>query len=114
MKRPAWSLELVRDTNAPLELVQASLKKTDFRDWHPRLAGVCPELETTEDGSFRMNYHQNPCWGVLEMGQLEVQRKGDRTLLIHRARFKGWPVLLLMGWWRLHSHRMWERFVETL
>lgn len=71
-------------------------------------------METATAGSFVMSYQQKPCWGVLETGRLEVRRQDDRTLLLHQARFKGWPVLLLMGWWRLHSHRMWERFVETL
>ena len=113
--RPVWSLELVRDTNAPLEAVAAVLSDgAGFRRWHPRLKAVPVRVEWDDPQRFEAGYRLRPCPGVLEEGCFEVRTEGGRLLLIHRVRFKGWPVILLMGWWRLRSHRMWERLVESL
>ena len=113
--RPVWSLELVRDTNAPLEAVAAALSNgAGFHRWHPRLKTVAVKIERNEAQRFEAGYRLHPFPGVQEEGCFEVRPEGERLLLVHRARFKGWPVILLMGWWRLRSHRMWERLVESL
>lgn len=115
VKRPVWSFEEVRDTNAPVSVVTAFLKDpASLPRWQPRLRGA--SLHVLEEGLARFvaAYAWRPTWGVAEEGRLEVIEAGGRTLLTHRARFRGWPVLLLMGWWRLRSHHMWERLVRSL
>ena len=115
MKRPVWSFQEVRDTNAPLAVVAPRLKDAmALKTWHPRLAGAPLEIVQDSDVRLMLRYVWSPVPGLIEEGELEATGQGDRTLLAHRARFKGWLVLPLMGWWRLRSHRMWERFVETL
>jgi|GEM_PF-5289666 len=115
MKRPVWNLELVRDTNAPLDgVVRVLTEGGDYYRWHPRLKAVDLRVHRSEPGHFEAGYTLRPCGGVVEEGTFEVHPEGDRILLTHRARFKGWPVLFLMGWWRVRSHRMWERLVESL
>lgn len=115
MRRPVWHLELVRDTNAPLEAVAAALSDGKaYHRWHPRLKRVDAYVQVKTSILFEMEYTLNPCFGVEERGIFEVRCLGDRQLLRHRAQFKGWPSLILMGWWRLRSHRMWERLVRSL
>lgn len=114
MKRPVWRLELLRDTDAPLARVAERLRDgAAFGEWHPRLREVKLQVHRDEPECFEAEYClEHP--GVLECGRFRLWCEGGRTVLHHEARFKGWPVLLLMGWWRLRSHRMWERFVEAL
>ena len=115
MKRPVWNLELVRDTNAPLEAVARVLSDgRSYHRWHPRLRAVDGIVRSQGPGHFELDYVVRPCLGVEEQGTFNVSQEGNRVLLVHRAKFKGWPVLLLMGWWRLRSHRMWERLVRSL
>ena len=115
MKRPVWSLELVRDTNAPLDAIAGVLSNGGaFYTWHPRLKVVEVVVQLSEVTRFEATYVARPCLGVEEQGVFEVKPEGDRLLLTHRATFKGWPVLILMGWWRVRSHRMWERLVRSL
>jgi len=113
--KPAWSFELVRDTNAPMQkVVEVLLDGGAFHRWHPRLRAVEGRIRKREAEHFLMDYMVRPVPGVEESGSFELRREGERVLLIHRAKFKGWPVLLLMGWWRVRSHRMWERLVRSL
>lgn len=113
--KPAWSFELVRDTNAPMHrVVEALLDGEGFYRWHPRLRQVEGQIRLREPEHFLMDYSLRPCPGVEEAGSFELCLEGERLLLIHRVKFKGWPVLLLMGWWRVRSHRMWERLVRSL
>ncbi len=113
--RPVWSFTLERTTNAPLDLVAARLKDGEgFGDWHPRHRRA--ELSVLrEDASVVELLHAcRPLPGVEEEGRYRAAREGEGLLLAYEGRFKGWPVLLLMGWWRIVSHRLWERFVEGL
>jgi len=113
--RPIWSLELIRDTNAPLEAVVSILAEgAGFHRWHPRLKAVDLQIRCAEPDRFEAHYAIQPCLGVEERGEFTLRPEGGRLLLIHRAKFRGWPVLFLMGWWRVRSHRMWERLVESL
>ncbi len=115
VKRPVWSLELVRDTNAPLEAVARVLSDgRSYGRWHPRLKAVEVRVRLQDLEAFEAEYVLRPCLGVEERGFFQARPEGKRLLLIHRATFKGWPVLFLMGWWRVRSHRMWERLVESL
>jgi hypothetical protein len=115
VRRPVWTLDLVRDTNAPLEQVVRVLSEgTAFYLWHPRLKVVEVCVQLRESAYFKANYKSHPFPGVEEQGIFEVWPDGERLLLIHRATFKGWPVLLMMGWWRVRSRRMWECLVESL
>lgn len=113
--RPVWSFSLERTTNAPLEMVVARLKDgAAYGAWHPRHRRA--ELEVVHEDPFRLEVHQRvrPLPGVEELGRYIVTRQGEGLLLTYEARFKGWPVLLLMGWWRIASDKTWERFVEHL
>jgi hypothetical protein len=113
--KPAWTFELVRDTNAPMEKVVEVLSDgASFHRWHPRLRSIEGRILKRENEQFEMDYVVRACPGVEESGSFELRQKGARLLLIHRARFRGWPVLLLMGWWRVRSHRIWERLVRSL
>jgi len=115
VRKPVWSLELVRDTNAPIDAVTRVLADGGaFHRWHPRLKVVEVRIRNADSQSFRADYTIRPCVGVEEQGCFVVRPEGDRLLLTHQVKFKGWPVLILMGWWRLRSHRMWERLVESL
>ncbi|WP_005033660.1 hypothetical protein [Holophaga foetida] len=115
MRSPLWHLQIERTTNAPFEVVVKALMDRDQRPlWHPRPgAGQWKILEQSED-HLAMEALENPIWGVEEQALYRVEPHDDRLLLSYHARFKGWPVLLLMGYWRLRSHRIWERFVESL
>jgi len=113
MKRPLWHLELVRTTDAPFDVVALALLEPQ-RTWHPR-PGRSPLRVLSHTGdTLELAQTEAPCWGVQEEAIYRVEPHGDRLLLTYHARFKGWPVLLLMGYWRLKSHRIWERFVEGL
>jgi hypothetical protein len=115
VKRPVWSLELIRDTDAPMDVVVRVLSDgAAFHRWHPRLKAVDLDIRECDPSSFKADYASCPCLGVEERGVFEVHPEGERLILVHRIAFKGWPVLLLMGWWRVRSHRMWERLVESL
>jgi hypothetical protein len=115
VKRPVWHFELVRDTNAPFALArEALLKGQDYHLWHPRRRSAFPEI--IEDGeSFEiLCRYQGP--GVVEEARYRVERANanGRLLLIYKNRFKGWLVLPLMGWWRIRSENIWERFIASL
>jgi hypothetical protein len=113
VKRPVWHFELVRDTNAPMELVrEALLKGQDYHLWHPRHRSAAPEI--IEDGEcFEILCHyQRLC--VTEEARYRAEPSGGRLLLIYKNWFKGWPVLPLMGWWRIRSEHIWERFIASL
>ena len=113
MKRPLWHLELVRTTDAPFEVATRALLEPQ-RPWHPR-PGKSPwqVLNHTTD-TLELAQTEAPCWGVEERAIYRVEPHEGGLLLSYHARFKGWAVLFLMGYWRLKSHRIWERFVEGL
>ena len=113
MKRPVWQFELIRDTNAPFALVRdALLDGKGYGRWHPRHKSVNPEI--VEDcGCFEIRYQMRRL-GLLEEAHYRVEPAEGRLLLIYRGRFKGWPVLPLMGWWRIKSEKTWERFIASL
>jgi hypothetical protein len=121
VKRPVWHFELVRDTNAPFALVrEALLKGQDYRHWHPRRRSASPEI--IEDGECFEILCRYKGLGVTEEASYRVERANanananadGRLLLIYKNRFKGWPVLPLMGWWRIRSEHIWERLIASL
>lgn len=113
MRRPVWRLELARTTNAPFKVVRTALL-AEARPWHPR-PGCSPlEISTDRPGLLELKQSERPLWGVEECATYRVESFENHLLLSYQARFKGWPVLILMGYWRLKSHRIWERFVESL
>lgn len=113
--RPVWSFSLERTTNAPLELVTSRLKDgAGFHAWHPRHRQALLRVVHEDDGRVELHHESTPLPGVVEFDRYLVTRQGDGLLLIYEARFKGWPVLVMMSWWRIVSNRLWERFVETL
>ncbi|MBL0312987.1 MAG: hypothetical protein IPP78_09815 [Holophagaceae bacterium] len=115
MKLPAWSFELLRDTDAPFERVQEKfLDGERYGAWHPRHARVSPQLVVNEPDRVEIEHWDNPVPGVEEWSRYVVNRRGGRVALLHTGKFKGLPVLLLMAYWQLKSARLWERFVETL
>ena len=113
--RPVWSLTLERTTNAPLELVAARLKDgAGYGSWHPR-HGTAEVVVLHEDASrLELQHTLRPLPFVEEQDSYTVVRQDSGLLLRYEARFKGWPVLMCMGWWRMASNRLWERFVEQL
>jgi len=113
VKRPVWHFELVRDTNAPFALVrQTLLNGQNYRLWHPRHCSVIPEI--IEDGECFEILCRIRGFGVHEEAMYRVEPVNERLVLTYRNRFKGWPAILLMGWWRLKSERIWERFIASL
>jgi hypothetical protein len=113
VKRPVWQFELIRDTNAPFVLVrEALLDKTNYRKWNSRHHSVLPEiLEDAECFEVRCCV----CgFFIYEEAWYRAEPTGERVLLTYRNRFKGWPVLPMMGWWRIKSQRIWERFIASL
>jgi hypothetical protein len=110
---PVWHFELVRDTNAPFALVrEALLNGQNYRAWHPRHRSVSPEI--VEDGECLEILCRVRGFGVREEARYLVEPINDRLLLTYRNRFSGWPVILLMGWWRIRSEHIWERFISSL
>ena len=113
--RPVWSFTLERITDAPLELVASRLKNgSGFQDWHRRHCSGVLRVVHEDSSRVEIQHESRPIWGVLEQDRYVVLRQGERLLLTYEARFKGWPVLVLMSWWRIISDRLWERFVEHL
>jgi hypothetical protein len=111
--RPVWQFEITRDTNAPFCLVrEALLDGKGYSDWHPRCRGASPEI--LEDGERLEILCRFAKFGIEEEAWYIIEPSGERLQLTYRNRFKGWPVLLLMGWWRVRSERIWERFIESL
>jgi len=116
MKRPVWQFEIVRDTNAPLALArELLLDGQNYHLWHPRHRNVSPRV--IEDGErFKIQYSIRS-FGVHEEAIYcaePLNGINGRLLLTYRNRFKGWPVILLMGWWRIRSERTWERFITLI
>ena len=111
--RPVWQFELVRDTNAPFQLVRdALLDGHGYHRWHPRCRKAAPQI--VEDGerfvalcSFNRLCIEEDAWYM-------VEKQENRLLLTYKNRFKGWPAIILMGWWRIRSERLWERLIESL
>lgn len=115
MKLPAWSFELSRNTDAPFGRVVEKLMDGDrYGSWHPRHARVSPRMLVDKPDRVEIEHRDQPVLGVEEWSRYVVQRSGERLILLHQARFKGLPVLLLMAYWRIKSERLWERFVESL
>jgi hypothetical protein len=115
VKQPVWILNLEATTNAPLAKVVASLLDgNSYHRWHPRHRSVQLQVLSQSSGLLEFESCVRPCLGVEEHAVYRVEVLEDRVSLVCRTRFKGYPVLLLMGWWRLRMHRMWERFVESL
>jgi hypothetical protein len=113
--RPAWSFELVRDTNAPLTVVRkALLNGDDYHKWHPRHSKAAPEI--IEDGECLEIVCRTSTFGLHEEARYRVEpaAAGGRLLLTYRNTFRGWPIILLMGWLRVRSERVWERFIASL
>jgi len=119
MKRPVWQFEIARDTDAPFALVRESLLDgQNYHLWHPRHRSVSPEI--IEDGEvFEIKYNiRGFCVSEKALYRVEplngLNGINGRLLLTYRNRFKGWPVLPLMGWWRIRSERIWERFITLI
>ena len=114
-KKPVWTFELIRDTDAPLERVLAALLDgTGYGAWHPSYAKATPHLSHQGEGLAEVVLQGSPFPGVLELMHFQIRTQEHRTLLLCVSRFKGWPVPLLIGWWRLERRDLWERFVRAL
>ncbi|MBL0209910.1 MAG: hypothetical protein IPQ13_03195 [Holophagaceae bacterium] len=115
MKLPVWSFELLRDTDAPFErVVERLLDGGRYGEWHPRHRHALPQLLMRDEARAEIQHQERPFPGVEEWSRYLIERKGDRVVLLHQGKFKGFPVLLLMAYWRIKSTRLWERFVEAL
>lgn len=115
MKTPVWSFQLLRDTDAPFERVVAKLLEGGrYHEWHPRHRQVLPRLLRQDGARAEIEHQERPVPGVEERSRYVVERSGGRVTLLHEGRFKGFPVLLFMAYWRLKSERLWDRFVESL
>ncbi|MDR2697111.1 MAG: hypothetical protein LBB40_01385 [Holophagales bacterium] len=103
----------MRDTNAPFALVrEALLNGQNYRLWHPRHRSVSPEI--IEDGERLEILCRIRGLGVYEEARYFVEPTDGRLLLTYQNRFSGWPVIILMGWWRIRSEHIWERFIASL
>jgi hypothetical protein len=111
--RPVWSFEIVRDTDAPFGVVRrALLDGGGYGSWSPRHAKA--EMEVAEDGACLEVLRRARSLGAREDAAYRVEPMGGRLLLTYRGRFRGWTAILFMGWWRMRSERVWERFVASL
>nr|WP_320131722.1 hypothetical protein [uncultured Holophaga sp.] len=113
MKTPVWTIELIRLTDAPLGLVEAALMDPT-RPWHPRPGTAPLEQVAREEDFLELSQTERPCWGVTERALYRLEARDEGLLLSYRARFRGWPALILMGYWRIKSRRLWESLVESL
>lgn len=115
MKLPVWSFELLQDTNAPFErVVERLMDGEHYGAWHPRYQRVSPRLVVNEGDWVEIEHRDKPVIGVEESSRYVVRRHGERVILLHTGKFKGFPVLFLMAYWRIKSANLWERFVESL
>lgn len=114
-KKPVWTFELIRDTDAPFERVlEALLDGARYGTWHPGYAKAAPHLSSRENDRAEVVVQGSPFPGVIELAHIQIRQQEGRVLLLYAARFKGWPVPLLIGWWRLERRDLWERFVRAL
>ena len=114
-KTPVWTLELIRDTDAPFHRVrEALLDGPRYGAWHPVYRSASPRIVNEEPGLAEIDCEESPFPGVTERLRFQIRQQGDRVLLVYSGRFKGWAVPLLLGWWRLERRDLWERFVRTL
>lgn len=114
--RPFWRLPspvftfcLTRDTNAPLSVIEDQIRQSES-PWHPRHKRLL--LKSTEIGTFECLHPRR--FFVEESERFRFIPQGDRVQLCYEVRFKGWPVLMAMGWYRFQLRRIWESFVEQL
>lgn len=113
--RPVWSLEVIRTTNAPMScLTEALLDRTFHALWRPGSVPVGLSIVVQTAELLEVRATRRPCWGVIEEALYRVESCGEGQKLVYQGRFKGWPVLLCMGWWRLALEYLWERFLELL
>ncbi|HZU53808.1 MAG TPA: hypothetical protein VFF77_07925 [Holophagaceae bacterium] len=114
-KKPVWTFELIRDTDAPFERVlEALLDGARYGAWHPGYRSAAPFLSSRAEDRAEVVVEGSPFPGVSELTHFQIRKQEGRTLLLSAARFKGWPVPLLLGWWRLERRDLWERFVRVL
>lgn len=114
-KKPVWTYELIRDTDAPFERVlDALMDGSRYGAWHPSYQKVAPFLSSREDDRADVVVEGSPFLGVSELTHFQIRKQVGRVLLLSAARFKGWPVPLLIGWWRFERRNLWERFVRAL
>ena len=114
-KTPVWTLELIRDTNAPFERVrEALLDGAQWGAWHPVYRHGSPRVVNEAPDLVEIDDEETPFPGVRERLHFQIRRQEDRVLLLYSGRFKGWAVPLLIGLWRLERRDLWERFVRTL
>ncbi len=114
-KTPVWTFELIRDTDAPFERVlEALLDGERYGAWHPGYASTVPHLSAQEKDQAEVVVEGSPFPGVAELTHFQIRQQEGRVVLLYATRFKGWPVPLLIGWWRLERRDLWERFVRSL
>lgn len=114
-KKPVWTFELIRDTDAPFERVlEVLLDGPRYGAWHPAYPSAAPHLSLQEADRAEVVVQGTPFPGVVELARFLIQKQEGRVVLVHATRFKGWPVPLLIGWWRFERRDLWERFVRAL
>ena len=113
MKRPSWQFSILRDTDAPFAMVRkALLNGGGYGGWHPRHKNADPEV-IEDDGCLEI-LCRHSFFGIQEEARYRVDPRDGRLLLAYTGKFRGWPVLPMMGWWRIKSEGIWERFVASL
>lgn len=114
-KTPVWTLELIRDTDAPFERVrEALLDGARWGAWHPVYRSGSPRIVNEAEGLVEIDAEETAFPGVTERLHFQIRRQEGRVLLVYAGRFKGWAVPLLLGFWRFERRDLWERFVRTL
>jgi hypothetical protein len=114
-KTPVWTLELIRDTDAPFERVRAALLDgARWGAWHPVYRSAAPRLVHEAEGLVEIDAEASAFPGVAERMHFQIRQHEGRVLLLYSGRFKGWAVPLLPGLWRMERKNLWERFVRAL
>jgi hypothetical protein len=114
-KTPVWTLELIRDTDAPFERVrEVLLDGPRYGAWHPVYRQASPRVVNEEAGAVEIDWEESPFPGVTERAHFLIREQDGRVVLLYAGRFKGWAVPLLLGLWRLERRDLWERFVRAL
>src|SRR5690348_17772944 len=79
-KTPLWTLELIRDTDAPFERVrEVLLDGPRYGAWHPVYRSASPRIMNEADGLVEIDSEESPFPGVTERMHFQIRRQEGRS-----------------------------------